>query len=134
MSTTLDEQINQLKQTIAEMEAQRSVLGDAAVDASLVPFHEKLAELEAPAETPKETPSEIPTRQRKLVTLLYMDVVGSTAMTQHLDPEDNLEIMENALLHLVEPIQEHGGRITRYTGDGFKAVFGDPISREDVVK
>ena len=38
MSTTLDEQINQLKQTISEMEAQRSVLGNAAVDASLIPL------------------------------------------------------------------------------------------------
>jgi class 3 adenylate cyclase/tetratricopeptide (TPR) repeat protein len=131
MSSTLDEQIIKLKQAIAEMEAQRSVLGDTAVDASLVPFHEKLAELEALAEPPKEAPSEVPVRHRKLVTLLYMDVVGSTAMTQHLDPEDTLEIMDNALPRLAEPIEKHGGHVTRYTGDGFKAVFGDPIARED---
>ncbi len=73
----------------------------------------------------------MPARQRKLVTLLYMDVVGSTAMTRDLDPEDNLELMENALLRLVEPVQAHGGRVTRYTGDGFKAIFGDPVARED---
>ncbi len=81
MSLSLDEQINKLKQAIAEMEAQRPVLGDAAVDASLVPFREKLADLEAMAGSPVEEPSDIPVRQRKLVTLLYMDVVGSTAMT-----------------------------------------------------
>ena len=97
MSTTLDEQIKQLKQAIAEIEAQRSILGDAAVDASLAPFHQKFAELEAQTEPIKETQSEIPTRQRKLVTLLYIDVVGSTAMTQHLDPEHTLEILGDTL-------------------------------------
>ena len=98
MAKTQDEQINQLKQTIADIESQRSILGDEAVDVSLAPFHQKLAELEAQIEPSIETPKELPSRQRKLVTLLFMDVVGSTAITQHLDPEDNLEIMENALL------------------------------------
>ncbi len=123
MSTTLDEQINQLKQAISEIEAQRAILGDEAVDAALVPSRQKLSKLESLVEPSVEKPEELPTRQRKLVTLLYMDIVNSTGMTQHLDPEDNLEIMEKALLHLVEPIQEHGGRVTRYTGDGFKAIF-----------
>jgi class 3 adenylate cyclase/tetratricopeptide (TPR) repeat protein len=131
MSTTLDEQINQLKQAIVELEAQRSILGDEAVDAALVPSRQKLAELEAQVEPSREEPPALPTRQRKLVTLLYMDVVGSTAMTQHLDPEDTLEIMDNALPRLAAPIETHGGHVTRYTGDGFKAVFGDPIARED---
>ena len=131
MATTLDEQINQLKQAIDEIEAQRAILGDEAVDAALVPSRQKLSKLESLVELSVEKPEELPTRQRKLVTLLYMDVVGSTAMTQHLDPEDNLEIMEKALLHLVEPIQEHGGRVTRYTGDGFKAIFGDPSAMEN---
>ena len=94
-------------------------------------LQQKLAELEAQAESPQEEPPSIPTRQRKLVTLLYMDVAGSTAMTQHLDPEDTLEIMDNALPRLAAPIEAHGGHVTRYTGDGFKAVFGDPIARED---
>jgi class 3 adenylate cyclase len=131
MSATLDEQINQLKQAIVEIEAQRSILGDAAVEASLVPFRQKLADLEAQVTHSREEPPALPTRQRKLVTLLYMDVVGSTAMTQHLDPEDTLEIMDNSLPRLAAPIETHGGHVTRYTGDGFKAVFGDPIARED---
>jgi hypothetical protein len=100
MSPTLDEQITQLRQTIAEMEAQRAILGDAAVDAALVPFRQKLVDLEAQAEPTFEEPREMPTRQRKLVTLLFIDVVGSTAMTQHLDPEDTLEIMDDALRRL----------------------------------
>ena len=131
MATTLDEQITQLKNAIAEIEAQRSILGDEAVDAALVPSRQKLAELEAQVGIAEQISPQIPTRQRKLVTLLYMDVVGSTAMTQHLDPEDTLEIMDNALPRLAGPIESHGGHVTRFTGDGFKAIFGDPVVRED---
>ena len=131
MSTTLIEQITQLEQAIAELEARRSILGDEAVEAALLPSRKKLADLEAQIASQGKEPIQVPQRKRKLVTLLYLDVVGSTAMTQNLDPEDNLELMEKALLRLIEPIQEHGGRITRYTGDGFKAVFGDPTARED---
>ncbi len=60
-----------------------------------------------------------------------MDVVGSTAMTQDLDPEDTMDILDKAILRLAAPIEAHGGHVTRYTGDGFKAIFGDPIARED---
>ena len=131
MSTTLDEQINQLKQTMADIESQRSILGDEAVEASLIPIRQKLADLQALAESQREEPVDVPQRKRKLVTLLYMDVVGSTAMTQDLDPEDTMEILDKAILRLAAPIEAHGGHVTRYTGDGFKAVFGDPVARED---
>jgi len=124
MSTILEEQIRQLKQTINEMEAQRVVLGDAAMDAALVPFRQKLVDLEAQAESSMEQALDVPARQRKLVTLLFMDVVGSTQMTQHLDPEDTLEIMDDALRQLAVPVESHGGHVTRLMGDGFKAVFG----------
>ncbi|MCJ7657705.1 MAG: AAA family ATPase [Anaerolineales bacterium] len=131
MSNKLDDQFIQLKQTIADIEAQRLLLGDAAVEASLEPLRQKLAELESQVDPSIEESPSFPTRQRKLVTLLYMDVVGSTAMTQHLDPEDTLEIMDNAILRLAAPIEAHGGHVTRYTGDGFKAVFGTPVAQEN---
>ena len=61
-----------------------------------------------------------------------MDVVDSTsAIAAHLDPEDTLEIMDGALQRLAFPITEHGGHVTRFMGDGFKAVFGAPVARED---
>ena len=91
MSISQDEQINQLKRTIAEMESQRVVLGDATVEAALAPLRQKLADLEARAETPRVEPTGTPTRHRKLVTLLFMDVVGSTQIPQHLYPEDTLD-------------------------------------------
>ncbi|UCD99635.1 MAG: AAA family ATPase [Chloroflexota bacterium] len=131
MPPTLDEQINQLKQTIADIESQRSILGDEVVEASLIPIRKKLADLESRAYSPTEDLLDIPERKRKLVTLLFLDVVGSTAMTQDLDPEDTLDMMDHALKRLAEPIGTHAGRVTRYTGDGFKAIFGDPVSHED---
>lgn len=52
MPSTLDEQINQLKSTIAEMEAQRDVLGDQFVDSTLGTLQDKLSELELKKEQP----------------------------------------------------------------------------------
>ena len=131
MSPTLHEQIAQLKQTMAEMEAQRALLGDEVVDAALVPLRNRLSDLQTQVEPPTEKRREVPRRQRKLVTLLFMDVAGSTQMTRHLDPEDTMEIMDNALRLLADPVQSHGGHVTRFMGDGFMAVFGDPLARED---
>jgi len=132
MSPTLDQQIAQLKHTIAEMESQRESLGEEVVEASLAPLRQKLEQLSALLEIPRESLPETTLQQRKLVTLLFMDVVGSTSLiASHLDPEDTLEIMDGALQRLALPITEHGGHVTRFTGDGFKAVFGAPVARED---
>ncbi|NIN66299.1 MAG: AAA family ATPase, partial [Anaerolineae bacterium] len=131
MSPTLDEQIAQLERTIAEMEAQRTLLGDEVVDAALIPLRDRLSKLQTQIDPSTEKQSAPPKRQRKLVTLLFMDVVDSTQMTKHLDPEDTLEIMDNALRLLAEPVRSHGGHVTRFMGDGFKAIFGDPLARED---
>ena len=56
-----------------------------------------------------------------------MDVVGSTAMTQHLDPDDSLDIMDNALQLFAKPIKVHSEHITPFKGDGLKAVFKDQM-------
>jgi predicted ATPase/class 3 adenylate cyclase len=123
MPDNVHEKSLQLQNAIATLESQREVLGEAVVEASIAALRKQLAEIEAEAETSG--------RHKKLLTLLYMDVVGSTAMTQHLDPEDTLEIMDNALPRLAAPIEAHGGHVTRYTGDGFKAVFGEPVAQEN---
>ena len=60
MSPTLDDQIAQLKHTIAEMESQRDSLGDEVVEASLAPLKQKLEQLSALLEVPKEPPRNHP--------------------------------------------------------------------------
>ena len=112
----------QLQQTIAALEAQRPILGDAVVDASVAALKAQLSALE---------PTSEPEQQRKLVTLLFCDVAGSTTMVRDLDPEDNLAIMDTGLKRLSAHVPTFGGRVTRYMGDGFKALFGHPVAREN---
>ena len=131
MSPTIEEQIKRLKKTIAEMEAQRDALGDAVVQEAIEPFHRKLAELTSLLEASKVPSPEKPSQQRKLLTLLFMDIVGSTAIIQHMDPEEVSEIFDANLKRLAQPVEDHGGHVTSYMGDGFMAIFGAPIARED---
>jgi len=108
-----------LEQAIAAQESLRATVGDEVVDETISTLLEKLAHLETPEQ------------QRKLVTILFADIVGSTDIVKHLDPEDALEIMDGSLKQLSVPVEELGGHITRFTGDGFKAVFGMPKAYEN---
>jgi ABC-type oligopeptide transport system substrate-binding subunit/class 3 adenylate cyclase len=123
MPVTDQEQIAHLKQAIAELQTQKAEWGSAVVEASLRAMQKQLADLEGR--------SGIHQQQRKLATLLYMDVVGSTQFSQHLEPDEVLEIMDAALQRLADPVAAHGGHVARFQGDGFKAVFGLPLARED---
>ncbi len=111
----------ELEQAITALEAQRAVLGDAVVETSLMALRRQLEELETAAKS----------EQRKLATVLFMDTVGSTEITHALDPEENLEIMGEALRLLSEPIEKHGGRVLQTMGDGLLAVFGIPATHEN---
>jgi len=69
--------------------------------------------------------------ERRLVTILFSDVKGSTAMAEALDPEDVMEIMDGAFDVLIEPIMRHEGTLARLMGDAILAFFGAPIAHED---
>ena len=111
----------QLEQAIAAQEALRDTLGDEVVNAVVAVLREKLDTF-APHAT---------SEQRKLVTILFADTVSSTAMFQHIDPEDVLEIMDGALRLYTDLVGQHGGTVARLMGDGMLAFFGAPIGRED---
>jgi class 3 adenylate cyclase/tetratricopeptide (TPR) repeat protein len=70
-------------------------------------------------------------RERRLVTILFSDVKGSTAMGESLDPEEVLEIMDGAFDVLIKPIYKYEGTLARLMGDAVLAFFGAPISHED---
>jgi len=70
-------------------------------------------------------------KERRVVTILFSDVKGSTAMGEDLDPEDVTEIMEGAFDVLIEPITRYEGALARLMGDGILAFFGAPIAHED---
>ncbi len=63
--------------------------------------------------------------------MLFLDVVGSTALTRQLDPEDLLDVMDGALKRFASVIDEHGGRVLQYAGDSVLAAFGADRARED---
>jgi len=69
--------------------------------------------------------------ERRIVTMLFSDVKGSTPMAEQLDPEDVLEIMDGAFDVLIEPITRYEGALARLMGDGILAFFGAPIAHED---
>jgi class 3 adenylate cyclase len=71
------------------------------------------------------------TPERRTVTMLFSDVKGSTAMAEHLDPEEVLEIMDGAFDLLIDPVYRHEGTLARLMGDAILAFFGAPIAHED---
>ena len=69
--------------------------------------------------------------ERRIVTMLFCDVTGSTAAAQNLDPEEWAEIMNGAFEHLIAPVYRYEGTLARLMGDAILAFFGAPIGHED---
>ncbi len=69
--------------------------------------------------------------ERRVVTILFCDVTGSTAMAEQLDPEDWAEIMDDAFDYLIAPIYRYEGTLARLMGDAILAFFGAPLAHED---
>ena len=115
----------QLSATIAALEGQRATLGDAVVDMALAPLQRELAEQGSRPSTVRQ--------QLKQVTVLFVDVVGSTAMGQRLEPEEISAVMDSALVRFTATVRAHYGRVLQYTGDGMLAAFGaDEATEGDV--
>jgi class 3 adenylate cyclase/tetratricopeptide (TPR) repeat protein len=69
--------------------------------------------------------------ERKIVTVMFADVAGSTAMFENLDPESVHEIMDGCFRLLMDEIHRYEGTINQFRGDGVMALFGAPIAHED---
>ena len=69
--------------------------------------------------------------ERRVVTVLFCDVEGSTAMAEQLDPEEWTEIMNAAYDYLIKPVYRYEGTVGRLMGDAVLAFFGAPIAHED---
>ena len=68
---------------------------------------------------------------RKTVTIVFSDLVGSTALGEQIDPEALHEIKERYFNAMATDIERHGGKIEKYIGDAVLAVFGLPRAHED---
>ena len=69
--------------------------------------------------------------ERRVITVLFCDVAGSTALAEHFDPEEWAEIMNEAFQLFNEPVYRYGGIVARLMGDGILAFFGAPRAHED---
>ena len=118
-------QLDQLRQAMAVFEAQRQALGDAAVDAALEGLRQRMASLETQAAA-----QPAPAEERRVVTILFTDVVGSTALAERLDPEEWRQIVEALHATVGTNIQRHHGMVVQYLGDGLLALFGARTSTE----
>ena len=69
--------------------------------------------------------------ERKFVSVLFVDVVGSTAHADGADPEDVRDRNQLYYREVRDRIERHGGTIEKYVGDAVMAVFGAPLARSD---
>lgn len=119
----------QLVAAIAALEAQRSLLGDAVVEMAQAPLRARLSG------SSDATQPQVPAQQTlKHVTILFLDVVGSTSLSQQLDPEEIHAVLDGTLGRGTAIVQAHGGSILKYAGDSLLAVFGAVEAREDDVE
>lgn len=112
----------QLRTAIAQLQAFRATLGDATVDAAIAALRREAGAPELPQ----------PQAQRlRQVSILFADVADSTAMLGRVAPEEAMELLGRALQGFAEAVQQWGGQVLRYTGDGLKAAFGLHGASED---
>ncbi len=73
----------------------------------------------------------LPPEERRIVTVMFADITGSTPLADRLDPEDMRAILTGYFNLMTEQIRKHGGTVEKYIGDAVMAVFGSPIAHED---
>ena len=72
-----------------------------------------------------------PPARRKVATVLFCDMTGSTALGERLDPEALRDVMFRYFHDMRTAIERHGGTVEKYIGDAVMAVFGVPTTHED---
>lgn len=124
------------------------VLVWAADDVAPLPPVASAVRVAAPAPTPASyTPAHLAERiraaqaaldareggdgERKTITALFADLKGSTALIEHLDPEDARAIIDPALRIMMDSVHAYEGYVAQALGDGIFALFGAPIALED---
>ncbi|HEX9839766.1 MAG TPA: adenylate/guanylate cyclase domain-containing protein, partial [Anaerolineales bacterium] len=69
--------------------------------------------------------------ERRVITMLFCDVKGSTAAAEKLDPEVWTDIINGVFEYMIQPIYKYEGLVPRLMGDAILAFFGAPIAHED---
>ena len=80
---------------------------------------------------PDRSGGKAPEAQRRQLTIMFADLVGSTALSARLDPEDLRDIIGTYHRRCAEVITGCGGFVAKYLGDGVLAYFGYPQAHEE---
>src|SRR5215208_4338903 len=81
-----------------------------------------------PAEPPRPVTLEA---ERRQLTVMFCDLVGSTALSAQLDPEDYRTVVQQYQQTCTTVVQRHEGYLAQYLGDGLLIYFGYPTAHED---
>ena len=84
-----------------------------------------------PQPAPVTEPKSQDTAERRQVTVMFSDLVGSTALSARMDPEDLREVISAYQKCIAETVQRFGGFVAKYMGDGVLVYFGYPQAHED---
>lgn len=121
------QRVTQPVESLPPAQAKRSATQAPAVESSLAQYipAELMRKLEM-ARTRGEMVGE-----RRVVTMMFCDVKGSTAAAERLDPEEWSEIINGAFEHMIRPVYTYEGTVARLMGDSILAFFGAPLAHED---
>ena len=81
--------------------------------------------------TPGPPPAHPPAAERRLVSVLFADLVGFTTLSEHRDPEEVRELLSRYFDTARELIGRYGGLVEKFIGDAVMAVWGTPVAHED---
>jgi class 3 adenylate cyclase len=137
--------LGQYAQRFAENEIDVSVLPHLTdqdlkdIGVPLGPRRKILAAITAKTGTTNATPEPAAsiepkaqdTAERRQVTVMFSDLVGSTALSARMDPEDLREVISAYQKCVAETVQRFGGFVAKYMGDGVLVYFGYPQAHED---
>ncbi len=81
--------------------------------------------------TPMDEPGTAAREERKIVTVLFADLVGFTSRSEQLDPEDVRALLSPYYARLRAELERFGGTVEKFIGDAVMALFGAPVAHED---
>ena len=86
----------------------------------------------APAAAPRPPQDRtVPEAERRLVSVLFADLVGFTALSENRDPEETRELLSRYFDTAQKVIERYGGTVEKFIGDAVMAVWGAPVAQED---
>ena len=78
-----------------------------------------------------DVPAAAPATERRLVSVLFADLVGSTTLAENRDAEDVRELLSSYFDAARSVVERHGGLVEKFIGDAVMALWGTPVAHED---